>query len=113
MHFTNLIQKDGSTVGFFKLTNPLAVGTGESPFFVAKKLAFNQVFRNGRYVYGCRRLFGLTDLSGLISDTFLPFYYSCCIAYLSVHNSKGLPGAWRAIKNKKAGSVSNASGLLY
>src|SRR5271169_6007327 len=46
-NITHLIQEQGAFVGQFETPNLLRDGSGESSLFVAKKLAFQKIQRNG------------------------------------------------------------------
>ena len=48
----DFVQEQGALVGLLEFSDPLAVGPGEGPFFMAEQFAFQQIFRNGRAVDG-------------------------------------------------------------
>src|ERR1700732_4839867 len=52
---SNLIEKNGSTVGRLKASNPPLQGPGEGAFLMAKKLGCNQRRRNSPTVHADER----------------------------------------------------------
>ena len=61
-HVADFIQKDGSMIRLFESPDPPGFGPGECATFVAKELAFEQRFRNGRAVDGDKRALSARSL---------------------------------------------------
>src|ERR1022692_3815467 len=56
--FSNLIEKDDTTIGTLKKAGSVLNGTGESPFHIAKQFALGQVLHQGRTIAHDKFLFG-------------------------------------------------------
>src|SRR5207249_65575 len=51
-HVANLVQENRAPGTLLELADPLALGSGEGPFFVAEQLAFQESLGNGGAIDG-------------------------------------------------------------